>query len=462
MKNIFLQYAKKINKRFVPALISIFLLGFTASVSIVYETAIPGGGHGTMDSVAIWVAKNSEESIIFITDKTMGYLEMHNPNTNKYIGRIGGNGSAEGKLGYPNGVGVAYDVPTNKGLKDLVFAVERDNNRVSMFSLPEQEFIGSFGGTKLDEPYGIAFYKDGETLQAWITNAGNNPNTVAIYNITATNSGATGNFVRDFDTAGELESIVIDPDHEEAYICDESENRNIMVYDLKGNFKKRIGQGLFTEDPEGIALYDIGNGKGWLVVSDQNSTPTQFEIFERGTLQHLGYFSGKTDGTDGLTLTQYPLPNFPNGSFYAVHSDKRVHAYDWKDIADATNLSVRVFDRAATAVKQDIDVDISVPGNFSLSSVMPNPYSLSNGQPMSGSAHFELNLLESESVTVKIYNVLGQEIFQFVNHQQLPAGKHQFAWNVRNKMGELVPAGIYLIAVRTNKIQKMTKMSIVR
>ncbi|KAA3658066.1 MAG: T9SS C-terminal target domain-containing protein [Calditrichaeota bacterium] len=451
----------KLKSRILLTGFAIFLLGFSASISLVYETAIPGGGHGTMDSVAIWVAENPQESLLFITDKTYGYLEMHNPVTNQYIGRIGGNGSSEGKLGYPNGVGVAYNVATGKGMNDVVFAVERDNNRVSMFSLPEKEFIGSFGGNRLDEPYGIGFYKTNGVLQAWITNTGDNPNTVAIYNITATNNGATGDFVREFNTLGELESIVIDPVYQEVYLSDESEERNIMVYGLNGNFKKRIGHGLFVEDPEGIALYDIGSGNGWLVVSDQNSDPTQFEIFERGSLKHLGYFIGETDGTDGLTLTQYALPNFPDGSFYAVHSDKRVHAYDWKDIAAGLNLDVRVLDRASTSVQDFESGDGAVPEELTLSSVMPNPYSMT-GMMNNGAVHFELGLLQPESVTIQIYNILGQTIRQITYNEQIAAGKHQYSWDVRNTLGEIVPVGIYIVAVRTNNFNKMTKMSIIR
>ncbi len=318
------------------------VFAITATVPLIYRTNQPPGGNGTMDSVDIWVAPDPNNSILFITDKTGDFLEMHDPVTNTYIGRIGGSGSGPGQLDYPNGVAVAYGVPTTMGPKDVVFTVERNNNRVSAFALPEKTFLGSYGMAELRKPYGIALYWDGDVLQTWITNTNTNPNEVVIYNISAGGDGIIGTFDRSFPTEGYLESLVVDPWHQEVYICDEGGPKNIMIYTLDGTLKGRFGQGLFVDDPEGIDIYDMGNGNGWIIVSDQNAVPTQFEVFERGTLNYIGYFTGKTRSTDGLTINQRYLPNFPDGSFFPVHSDGYSDAYDWADIASAMGLGIRV------------------------------------------------------------------------------------------------------------------------
>ena len=318
------------------------LFAITATVPLIYRTNQPPGGNGTMDSVDIWVAPDPNNSILFITDKTGDFLEMHDPVTNTYIGRIGGSGSGPGQLDYPNGVAVAYNVETTMGVRDVVFTVERNNNRVSAFALPEKTFLGSFGTAELRKPYGIALYWDGPVLQTWITNTATNPNEVVIYDISAGGNGIVGTYSRKFPTEGILESIVIDPWHQEAYICDEGGPRNIMIYSLDGTLKGRFGNGLFVDDPEGIDLYDMGNGEGWIICSDQNAVPTEFEVFERGTLTYIGHFTGKTRSTDGLTINQRYLPNFPDGSFFPVHSDGFSDAYDWADIASAMGLGIRV------------------------------------------------------------------------------------------------------------------------
>lgn len=329
------------------AFAGLMLLAITVSVPIVYETNLPPDGNGTMDSVAIWVAPDPNQSLLFMTDKSRDYLEVHNAATNTYLGRIGGTGSGAGQLNYPNGVGVAYQVNTGVGLQDVVFAVERENHRVSAFALPEQTFIGSFGSVELEEPYGIAFYRQGSQLQAWVTDNSGSTDFTFVFDIVPTATGLTGNLLFSFATAGTLESIVIDPVSQRALLCDEAAG-NVMVYDLQGNFLQRFGAGLFVDDPEGIVLYDLGGGAGYIIVADQNASPTQFEVFDRQTYQYIGNFTGPTTGTDGIALTQSPLPNLPNGSFYAIDSDRTTHAYDWAAIANAMGLQIVVIGGAPT------------------------------------------------------------------------------------------------------------------
>lgn len=326
---------------FPRQLAAALLVAVTVSVPIVYETNLPPDGNGTMDSVAIWVAPDPSQSLLFMTDKSRDYLEIHDPVSNTYLSRIGGTGSGNGQLNYPNGVGVAYGVNTGLGLKDVVFAVERDNARVSAFSLPEQTFIGSFGAGQVGEPYGIAFYWQGSQLQAWVTDNDGSQDRTYVFDIVATATGITGTLNFSFVTAGTLESLVIDPVSQHALLCDEAAG-NVMVYDLQGNFIQRFGAGLFVDDPEGIVIYDTGGGAGYIIVADQNASPTQFEVFDRQTYQHLGNFTGPTTGTDGIALTQRALPNLPSGSFYAIDSDRTTHAYSWAAIANAMGLQIVV------------------------------------------------------------------------------------------------------------------------
>lgn len=316
--------------------------GLTVTVPLFYEMPLPPDGSGTMDSIAIWVAPDPDSSIVFVTDKSRDVLELHNPVSNTFIGRIGGTGTGPGQLTRPNGVAVADSVPYAGGLTAVVITVERDNDRVSIFSLPELQFLGHFGVGDLDKPYGIAIYwKDGQ-LQAWITSTGTSPDRVYVYNIVPDGQGLTGVLDYYFPVDAVLESLVIDPVSERALICDEGAGSDVMVYTLDGQLVDRFGHGRIVDDPEGIAIYDLGDGKGYIIVADQNASPTEFEVFDRQTYGWIGNFSGPTTGTDGVALCEKPLPNLPYGSFYALHSDDRVHVYSWADIATALNLSTIV------------------------------------------------------------------------------------------------------------------------
>ena len=61
-----------------------------------------------------------------------------------------------------------------------------------------------------------------------------------------------------------------------------------------------LGTSAFSKETEGMALYRCGDG-GYLVAADQRATATEFEVFDRLTLDHVGSFEmqdGSGDFTD--------------------------------------------------------------------------------------------------------------------------------------------------------------------
>ena len=319
---------------------SFFMLtGMASNVNLFYTTNIPPDGTGSLRSVAVWIAPNPNESILFSSDKSRDTIEMHDPVNNVFLGRFGSTGTDDGELNHPLGLAVAYEVTTTGGIRDVLFVVEKNNGRVSMFSLPDTSFLGHFGTNEIDEPRGIALRWNGSQLQAWITEISGVTDKVFIYNISAGGSGLQGTFNFVFDTPALLEYLVIDSTNQRAYICDE-DSSEVMVYSLTGTPIQTFGKGFFTDDPKGIVLFDNGNGNGFIIVTDEDASPVEFEIFDRKTYTHLGSFSGTTLFSQGSFLLQAPLPNLPNGAFFAPHDNERVHAYDWTDITNAVALNL--------------------------------------------------------------------------------------------------------------------------
>ncbi len=427
----------------------LFIMSTKVVVPLFYEMTMPPGGNGTMDSIAIWVGTDPNESIVFVTDKTGDVLEMHNPVTNTYTGRLGSSGSGPGELSYPNGPAVAYNVPTSEGNKDVLFVVERDNHRVSAFSLPDLTFIGYYGASDLEEPYGIGLYWNGSQLQTWITDVGPSNDRVYVYNVVPGGDGVTGDLDFYFLTGAALESIVIDPVSQHALICDEGAGQDVMVFDLSGNLLQRFGSGLFVNDPEGIALYDLGNGAGYIIVADQNATPTEFEVFDRETYDHIGYFTGPTEGTDGIALTQFALPNLPNGSFYAMHSDRQVHVYDWADIANALGLDINVISHT-TSIDEKGDL---APENFRMLENYPNPFN--------PSTTIRYNVSHLAPVSLRIYNTIGEEVTTLVNEMQ-GVGEHKVQWDGCNSTGRKVASGMYVARLTVGNSAYTQKMILER
>lgn len=413
----------------IAAVTGVAPLVFAVVVPLFYQTVVPGG---ELDSVALWVAPNPAASRLYVTDKTGNSLAIFDPVTNTFLGRLGTTGTGPGQFRRPNGVAVSRAFDPGNGLTDILFVVERDNDRVSMFSLPDQVYRGSFGAGQLDAPYGIALAVDAGQLFAWITSVG--ASRVDIYRIAPADTALAGVFDRSFPAAGTLESIAVDPVSRRALVADEgSSHRDLMVFDYAGNFLLRFGAGHFTAEPEGIAIYDTGSGGGYLVVSDQFASPTEFEVFDRATYAWIGNFTGPTTGTDGITLLQLPLPNLPQGSFFAVHSDARVHCYRWTDIAAALGLQVVVQDPNAST-----DAAFGPPaGGLRLASA-PNPFN--------PTTRITYTVPDAMHVDIGVYDAAGARRATLTRGVHT-GGTHGLDWRAVDDGGKPLPGGVYLCRI---------------
>lgn len=418
-----------------------------ATVPLTYETAVPPGGHGELDTPAVWVAPSPDRSLLLITDKTEDYVEIHDPVLNVYLGRLGGTGSAPGKLDRPNSVAVGYGLPTTAGPLDVLFVVERYNHRVTMFYLPYGLYLGQLGSTDLDEPMGIALHWEGAQPQVWITDVGPAPQRILVYDVVMAPGGLTGTLVRNIaaPASAVLESIVIDPVSRRVLVCDESSRSDVMVMDMQGNLLQRFGAGRFTNDPEGMAIFDTGDGTGYVIVTDQQSVPMEFEVFDRQDYHWITSFSGPTLGTDGVALVQRALPNFPQGSFFAVHSDARVHAYDWADIAAATGLCVGL---------PCSPVDAAASGDAGPQrALVPNPF-----RP---NAAIQYRLATPAPVRATVYDLRGAIVARLAD-ARLGAGLHRLPWDGCGPAGHPLPSGVYFVRLCIGADEQTHKITLLR
>ena len=111
------------------------------------------------------------------------------------------------------------------------------------------------------------------------------------------------------------------------------------------------------DDLEGVGLYDLGSGRGYLVLSSQGNN--SYAVFRREAGNaYVGSFAVSADAargidgsseTDGLDVTSRPLgPAFPHGLFVAqdgrnVAPQERQNfkLVPWERIADALKLERR-------------------------------------------------------------------------------------------------------------------------
>nr|WP_241200812.1 phytase [Lysobacter enzymogenes] len=328
-----------------------------------------------LDSPAIWRAPNGRLWLL-ATAKQGDALAIYDGDDGERAGRYGRSGSALGQFRRPNGIAV---------LGDLAFVVERDNRRVQVLQLslpparsaktgvadrrtPQLRPLAAFGQAELQQPYGLWVRQSGPgTLEAIVTDAymaGEDAAGEAIvppperlgrrlqrYELRV---GDGAPQVRSLGAFGDTsadgairvpESVWGDPAHDRLLIAEEdlATGTALREYGLDGRYRGRtLGRELFKAQAEGIALWQCADGSGYWIATDQYKDRSLFHVFDRATLQHLGAFAGRSVGnTDGVWLQQAGSVRFPDGVFYAVHDDRAVGAFDWRDVARALGLRSR-------------------------------------------------------------------------------------------------------------------------
>lgn len=305
-----------------------------------------------IDSPASWHGPNGEH-LLFATSKAGHSVNVFDAVNGAMIRRIGGQGAELGQFDRPNGVSV---------IDDLMLVVERDNRRVQVLSIPEFQPLASFGESELVKPYGLyveplahgeyhVYVTDSYESAAEDIPADQDLNLrVRRYLLEVEGATADGELDHTFgDTTGDgrlyvVESIFGDKVHNHMLVADELEDdahgRQVKVYDYEGNFTgKTFGQGIFQFQVEGIALYQTSETSGYWFVTDQGKINNYYHIFDRESFKHLGTLEGeRTLNTDGIWISQTPMPRFPYGALYTCDNDKAISAFDLAEVFQALSL----------------------------------------------------------------------------------------------------------------------------
>lgn len=289
-----------------------------------------------VDDPCFWVnPEERDQTLLFVTTKDSGLVEVFNATTGALVTSIPG-------FGRPNNCAVEGGLllttdraPGLNGSKP---------GKVKIHALPDLTLVRTFGDD-MGEALGIDVLTmpDG-SARVYVTDSVDA--SVHVYDL------ATGDLVRSFPTgfgAG-IEPILIDDRHGRVYVArgEKEKTRGIGLFDLEGKRVREFGAEFFSKDAEGMALYECGEG-GYLLVAQQFRHKARFEVFDRLTLRHLGAFQlhdGKGDftgATDGIDILQVPLSGFPNGMLAACDGcgsnlPDEMDVVSWDRVAAATGL----------------------------------------------------------------------------------------------------------------------------
>jgi len=270
-------------------------------------------------------------------------------------------------MGRANNIDVEYGVMLGGEPIDIAVATDRNANLLRVFRLPEMTPIDNgglpaFAGEppELQRPMGIALYK--------------RPSDGAVFAVVSRKSGPSGGYlwqylleddgggmvkaskVRAFGTfsdatsmdegvpeLGEIESIAVDDALGYVYYSDEL--TGIRKYHADPDAPDAdselalFGTDGFTDQREGISIYEINDGTGYILVSDQQGNA--FRIFTRegepGDPHNHRFVKAvavSTNESDGSEVTSAVLDErFPSGLFVAMSDNRTFQYYSWDEIA---------------------------------------------------------------------------------------------------------------------------------
>jgi 3-phytase len=303
------------------------------------------------DDPAIWL--NSEDlskSLILGTDKG-GAIYVFD-----LQGKIIPEKTVTG-MGRMNNVDVAYGMMLGGVATDIALATDRNENKIRAFRLPDMTPIDKGGieafegeTPELRRPMGLAIYtraSDGALFAIVSRKAGPSGGYLWQYRIEDDGSGSLKlTKVREFgefNSGKEIEAVAVDNELGFVYYSDET--AGIHKYhadpDTPGanNELAFFGTEGFADDHEGISIYKIDDGTGYILVSDQQANT--FHIFKREgeaddphDHQLVKIVTVSTNESDGSDVTNVPVnERFPSGLFVAMSNNKTFHFYSWDDIA---------------------------------------------------------------------------------------------------------------------------------
>jgi 3-phytase len=265
----------------------------------------------------------------------------------------------------PNNVDVEYGLDLDATPTDVAVLTERLGRRLRAYAIAPDgaglRDISAAGmpileGAAGDEgaPMGIGLYrrsKDGAVFAIVSPKAGPKENYLWQYRLSDDGTGRVkATFVRRFGSfsgLGEIEAIAVDDELGYVYYADEGAGIHKWHADPDAPGADRelalFGTAEYQQDREGLGIYTLAGGRGYIVAVDQLPGESIFHVYRRegepgNSHNHkkvLLSFKGGADGTDGLEVSSAALgPDFPEGLVVAMNSGSRNFlVFRWNDVS---------------------------------------------------------------------------------------------------------------------------------
>jgi 3-phytase len=302
------------------------------------------------DDPAIWLhPKDRSKSLVLGTDKNVDGGLYAFDLSGRIVGRVPG-------LKRPNNVDVEYGLALGGARVDIAVVTERLGDTIRVFRLPDLAPLDGgglpvFAGEAQRAPMGVGLYKrpsDGAVFAIVGRKTGPAEGYLWQYRLEDDGAGRVkATTVRAFGAfsggLGEIEAIAVDDALGYVYYADEW--AGIRKYPADPDAKDAnvqlafFGTDGFLEDREGLSIYTVNDGTGYILASDQQANG--FRVFPReGSAGNphahplLKVVPTSTLESDGSEVTSADLgPRFPDGLFVAMSEGGVFHFYSWPAVA---------------------------------------------------------------------------------------------------------------------------------
>ncbi|TYT27295.1 phytase [Luteimonas viscosa] len=329
-----------------------------AAVVAVAETVPVDSFGDAADDPAIWVhPTRPEKSLVIATDKKAGlYVYDMQGRLRQFL--------ADGKM---NNVDLRDGFRLGDREVTLVTASNRTDKSIAIYRLDAEtgELVDIADGpqpTGLHDPYGLCMFRSPRNGDTYVFINGDETAKKQWRLVDAGDGRVRTELVRELAFDSQTEGCVADDATATLYVGEE----DVALWKLPaepdgGDTMTAVDRvdanPAIRDDIEGLALYDLGDGRGYIVASSQgNDTYAVYRL--EGDQAYLGSFAvagdpvAGIDGiseTDGLDVSSANLgPGFEHGAFVAQDGrnvmpvqNQNYKIVPWKAIAEALNLEMR-------------------------------------------------------------------------------------------------------------------------
>jgi hypothetical protein len=211
-----------------------------------------------------------------------------------------------------------------------------------------------------------------------------------------------------------------------------------------------LGKTLFVSDESTIRAFDISVPKYPIELGSFNFGRRITDIYVRDSLAFVSVYSNGYSMDNGMVILDvhnlnslkevarantpgYSTGIFPTSSYIFLADDKDgVYIYDRNEITTGISKPTLGY----------------IPTNYKLFQNYPNPFN--------PSTTIKFSLPKESYVTLKIYNILGQELAQLIS-QKLNIGTYTTKWNASN-----YSSGIYFYSLRAGGYSETKKLILLK